>query len=64
VATARESFFWDGTFYAAGVDVDDKAPVVGACPSLFDRSAPAAPVVEQATAAPGEKRTTARKAKA
>lgn len=70
MATARDSFHWNGQIYALGQEVDDKAPVVAACPSLFDgvkapakRAAPVAPVVEQATAAPGEKRTTARKAK-
>ena len=62
MATARDTFFWSGTLYTTGDEVDDKAPVVAACPSLFDRTAPA-PVVEQATAAPGERRTTARKAK-
>jgi len=61
VAVARESFFWSGEFFTAGVEVDDKAPVVAACPSLFDRAS--APVVEQATAAPGEKRATTRRTK-
>lgn len=65
MAVARDSFHWCDQFFAQGQEVDDKAPVVAACPSLFDRSEPAAaPVVEQATAAPGEKRTTTRKAKA
>lgn len=65
MAAVRETFIWSGEVFTAGQEVDDKAPVVAACPDLFDRSAPA-PVVEQATAAPGEKRVTparARKAK-
>ena len=61
MAVDRDSFHWCDLFFAQGQEVDDKAPVVAACPGLFDVSAP---VVEQATAAPGEKRTVTRKAKA
>lgn len=60
MAVARDTFHWSGVLYVAGTEVDDKAPVVAACPTLFDRAP--APVVEQATAAPGEKRTTTRSA--
>ena len=44
-----------------GTEVDASDPIVVACPQFFT---PIDPAVEQATAAPGEKRTTTRKAKA
>lgn len=49
----------------AGAHLDGSDPFVVSNPSYFVLiEADAAPVVEQATAAPGEKRTTTRKAKA
>ncbi|MDX3629043.1 hypothetical protein PV728_01700 [Streptomyces europaeiscabiei] len=50
-----------------GMSVDDDHPLVLERPDLFSDQAPdaelsARPAVERATAAPGEKRTTARKA--
>jgi hypothetical protein len=58
---------------AAGAHLPGDDPFVVSNPSYFElvdgapvapKAAPTAPVVEQATAAPGEKRTTVRKAKA
>lgn len=59
MATARDSFHWNGQIYALGQEVDDKAPVVAACPSLFDR---VTPVAAKPAPTPA-KVSTARKAK-
>jgi hypothetical protein len=50
---ARETFHANGRLVVAGGEVDEKDPIVSGREHLFE---PAGPVVEQATAAPGEKR--------
>ena len=64
----KQPFFCAGRVYVVGTVLDASDPVVGPRPELFDRiediAAPVAEVVEQATAAPGEKRTRTRKAPA
>lgn len=57
VLRARESFYAGSRFVAAGEEVDAKDPAVKGREHLFDADT----VVEQATAAPGEKRTTTRR---
>ena len=56
-----ETFFVGNTCYRAGSEVADTDPVVKGRELLFIGK-PSAPVVEQATAAPGEKRATRRPA--
>lgn len=58
---ALDSFHALDRFVAAGDDLPAGDPIVKRYPSLFEDGAPA---VEQATAAPGEKRTRTRKASA
>lgn len=70
---ATTSFIWYGDkdnprlSVSEGSAHDDKSAVVKACPDLFSADTPAAASarqdVEQATAAPGEKRATKPKAK-
>lgn len=68
VLRVRESFAADTRVYSAGEIVDAADPIVAGREALFaevtptKRDAPVAPVVEQATAAPGEKRNTPAKA--
>ena len=59
----KQSFYCAGRIYVAGTVLESSDPVVGPRPELFDRIEDVA-VVEQATAAPGEKRTRTRKAPA
>jgi hypothetical protein len=60
--TANTSFFAGGRLVAAGELVDERDPIVTGREALFDRDDTVA-VVEQATAAPGQKRTTKRPVK-
>lgn len=56
-----KSFFYNGVLFPVGKEVDKADPVVAGREHLFDASvAPVAPV-EAATAAPGEKRSVAKK---
>ncbi len=57
VLRASVAFFAGSRFVAEGEEVDAKDPVVKGREALFVADA----VVEQATAAPGEKRTTTRR---
>lgn len=50
---ARTTFWWGQRVINEGDLVDDRDPAIRAAPALFD----AIPVVEQATAAPGERRS-------
>lgn len=59
---ANTSFFADGRHIAAGSIIASTDPIVAGRESLFDR-VDTAPVVEEATAVPGVKRTTKRTAK-
>lgn len=58
---ANTSFFADGRLVAAGSLIAPTDPIVAGRESLFDR-VDTAPVVEEATAVPGVKRTTKRTA--
>lgn len=49
---ARTTFWWGQRVINEGDLVDDRDPVIRAAPALFSL-----PVVEQATAAPGERRS-------
>jgi len=60
VLCARTSFHANGRFVAEGEEVDAKDQIVKGREALFG-PADDAPAVEQATAAPGEKRTTTRR---
>lgn len=64
----KQPFSTGTRVYVVGTVLDASDPVVGPRPELFDRiediAAPVAEVVEQATAAPGEKRTRTRTPKA
>lgn len=57
---ARSSFAALGRIVTIGTVLDTSDPIVRQYPALFEADA-SAPVVEQATAAPGEVRTTPRK---
>ena len=59
---ANTSFFVGARFVAAGELVSPDDPVVAGREALFDRVG-SAPIVEEATAAPGVKRATKRVAK-
>ncbi len=54
----REPFLWRGRVYAQGAVIDGAEPVVARNLVLFEVID--APAVEQATAAPGERRTLTR----
>ena len=56
--TVKTSFKTRGTMYAAGTDVPKSDPVCKSHAAFFEESP-----VEQATAGPGEKRSTRRPAK-
>lgn len=63
--TVRQTFFANGQGYYKGTEVATNDPAIKGRESLFDDVAPqrAERPVEQATAAPGEKRPTKRTAK-
>ena len=61
----KQPFYCAGRVYVVGTVLAADDPVVAPRPELFDRLEDVAePVVEQATAAPGERRTRTRKAPA
>jgi hypothetical protein len=59
--TVKDSFFWNGTLFPTGQKVDASDPVVIGRRHLFSGETPSGSFVEAATAAPGEKRSVAKK---